>query len=706
MKTRRSARPVLHVVVNNHFDLTWRRCWDRRFTWNGQTFASYADIEEAYMLENLKLARRHPGYKFMAECTAVVRKFLERRPERKAELRRLAAAGRFEVSGAGDNIVDGNLVLGETLARNFVTGFLWLERHLGQRATLAVRNDAFGNSAQLPQIIRGCGLKLVTGLTYSELDGAYWRGLDGSTVLGRGLSRAGILPGYDKYPPCPRCKGRGCRRCGGLGFDSRPRARLLPFDRKLVEREGRAFMEISPEELLPNPGMVAWLPKAGRGFDARFAVESEALPLLAERIARVDSAPARELHSSCEANPNNTGCYVTRIRLKQELRRAEYALLGAEALAAAAELRGATPPRATLAQCWEKLLFTAFHDAVTGTHVDAACDELMDFNAELAALSGGVAAKSLRRLAVPRRGTFSLVNLTGFSRPVLATAELPLASAGVRIEDAAGRSLPVAAVERLSGARARVTFAAPAVPALSTASFRFRPAPAPQALKLRAPRIENARFRIVADEHGVRRVFDKRLGRALLAPGAYRPFELLLEEDEGSPWATIKPSQERKGLAGETRLVSAERCGARQSLRFEVDIDRLANDHKARAWTTVTLTAGIERVDVAVEVDWHACNTRLRAAVPVPATGRHLYGIPYGALERPVYQASYGWKAAGGDWPAINWAGLEARGFSVAVLNRGLPSYRIEPAGRGRSAILLSLLRSPAYPTYLHEPVS
>mgnify|MGYP002348718298 FL=1 len=76
------------------------------------------------------------------------------------------------------------------------------------------------------------------------------------------------------------------------------------------------------------------------------------------------------------------------------------------------------------------------------------------------------------------------------------------------------------------------------------------------------------------------------------------------------------------------------------------------------------------------------------------------------ALERPVYEPSFGWKGACGDWPAVNWAGLEARGFSVAVLNRGVPSCRIEPAGLGRSTILLSLLRSPAYPTYLHEPES
>ena len=38
------------------------------------------------------------------------------------------------------------------------------------------------------------------------------------------------------------------------------------------------------------------------------------------------------------------------------------------------------------------------------------------------------------------------------------------------------------------------------------------------------------------------------------------------------------------------------------------------------------------------------------------------------------------------------------------MFNQGTPSYRIE-AGPGESeVILLSLLRSPAIPTYLHEP--
>lgn len=699
-------KPTLYVVINNHFDLTWRRCWDRRFSWNGQEFASYAEIQNAYMAHNLALARKHPEYKFMAECTAVARKFVARHPGRLAELKRLAAAGRFEVGGAGDNIVDGNLLLGETLARNFVSGFLWVEKQLGRRAACAVRNDAFGNSAQLPQIVRQCGIRLLTGLTYSEANGDYWRGLDGSTVCVRTIPRAGIGLTYTKLPPCAACRGRGCRRCGQRGFAARVYSQLTPFDRRIAKQTGVSYIEIMSEEALPNPALFAWLKQEARAFDARFAVESEFVPLLEERLARVDAPPAPALHDSLEMNPNNTGCYVSRIRVKQLLRRAEYAVLGAEALSAIASVAGAPCPRGRLADVWEKLLFMAAHDAVTGTHVDAAYEELLDTSAEIEAASATLAASALKRLTAPRRGSLAVFNLTGFSAPQVVTAELPLRGAGVCIEDYQGRSCPVVAVARQANGRSRVNFVAPAVAPFGAANFRYRPASAPAAKALRTPRIENARIRIEADARGVREVYDKLLRRSLLATGAYRPFELILEEDEGSPWATIKPSMERLALGGRTRLLGAATCGARQSLRFETEIDRLANHKGTMAWTTVSLVAGIERVDVTTEVAWFACNTRLRAALPVPAAGRHLYGIPYGAIERPVYQPWFNWKSGNGDWPAVNWAGVEGAGFSVAALNRGLPSHRIEPDGRQGSTILLSLLRSPAYPTYLHEPQS
>ena len=118
----------------------------------------------------------------------------------------------------------------------------------------------------------------------------------------------------------------------------------------------------------------------------------------------------------------------------------------------------------------------------------------------------------------------------------------------------------------------------------------------------------------------------------------------------------------------------------------------------------VMLVDGLERIDFRTNLHWATFNHRLRVAFPVPVKGKHLYGIPYGMLERQPYQPWFAWAGANGDWPAINWAGVQGTDISVAVLNKGTPSYRMESGKTGGEVILLSILRSPAVPTYLHEP--
>ena len=119
------------LVINNHFDLSWRRPFDRRFEDNGRIFVSYADLEAMYILKNLELAEEFDDYKFEVESVAVLRKFLEKHPEREGQIKALAAEKRLYVPCSGDNIVDANLIHGEVLLRNFVRGIHWTQKKLG-----------------------------------------------------------------------------------------------------------------------------------------------------------------------------------------------------------------------------------------------------------------------------------------------------------------------------------------------------------------------------------------------------------------------------------------------------------------------------------------------------------------------------------------------------------------------------------------------
>ena len=696
-------KPILYLILNNHFDPTWRRCFDRRFTFNGETFVSYADIEEYYFLDHLALARQHPAYKFEAESVIVTRKFLERHPEALAELQSLSREGRFAITGGGENIVDANMILGESLARNFISGLLWVEQTFGRKTRLAVRNDAFGNSAQLPQILRGVEIAWCTGFSYSPAYGRYWRGLDGSTILHATLPHAAQGGGVIKYAPCKACRGVGCAVCHGRGFDDSARALLPgPVNAAALEAFNAALATITPEEYLPNPELLAWA-EAQTGYEVRFALEEEALPYLQPWLDQVDNPPEDELHPSPELNPNNSGVLTTRIQTKQNARRQEYALLATETLASLAALQGQPYPQAALGAIWQDLLFTMFHDAITATHVDAAYAEIQDFWRKIDAGIANVQAALLPTLVTADASKLTVMNLTGIPSTQLSRAVLPEGWLPVNSADA---PLPIVEVAPAGPGQAAVTFLAEDVPALGTCSYELAAIPRPESRPLDSATIANRRFRITADAHGLCEIFDKALGRAILQAGEYRPGELILEHDEGSPWATLHPDQSRTPLSPYTQLLKAEQGWGFQRLTFAVELPWamcFASRGGVKGTLCVTLLEGLDRVDFAADLGWATFNHRLRIAFPLTISGKHLYGIPYGMLERQPYEPWFAWASANGDWPAVNWAGVQGEGVSVALLNKGTPSYRIE-AGKGGDVILLSVLRSPAVPTYLHEP--
>jgi alpha-mannosidase len=702
----KKTRPILYLIVNNHFDPTWRRCWDRHFQFKGQTFVSYADLEEYYMLDNLALAAAHPEYKFEAEFSLVVQKFLERHPERLEELRSLAREGRFGVTGGGQVIVDANLIQGESLARNYVVGLLWVERVLGQVTRLGVRNDGFGNPAQLPQIMRGVELDWVTGMSYSPARGSYWRGLDGSTIFHAHLPSAGDGGDAFKYSPCPQCNGEGgaCPRCGGRGIDVVLRAGPHEVDPEAFAQFGAAEIRVTPEEVLPDPAMLEWAKAHQDEYDVRFALEQDLREHFLAQLAMVDNPPPGELHPGVELNPNNTGVYVTRIRTKQNARRQEHALFSAEWLHSMAALQGAAYPHAAFAQVWNDLLFTLFHDAITATHIDPSYAEIVDFWARIDQQSDALRASALSRLARAEAGWLTLLNPGAGASAQVCTLELP--AGDWQVLDEAGQALPAFNPCTLANGQTALDVIA-AVPAFGSRALRLEPAAPPAEVRSRSnAQIENERFSVRADINGLRSVYDKQLGREILSAGQYRPGELVMEHDEGSPWATLHPDQTRTGLAESTSLLRVEEHPAFQRLVFEVGTPYRAGFVASgfSGQLSVTLYRGIERLDFHLEANWDSYNHRLRAAFPVAFKGRHLYEVPYGVLERQPYPPNFHWASAGGDWPAIHWAGVEGTPASVVLFNRGTPSYQMESGHPGGDLMTLSLLRSPAVPTYLHEP--
>ena len=744
----------INILVCNHYDLAWRRRAYEPLVDQGRSFVSYADLQRYGIEENLRFCRKYPFYKFNIECVSVLRHFLRSCPQYNEEVLKLMRQNRCSVPQSGDNIIDTNLVTGESIVRNYTEGRSWLLAHFGETSSVCVRNDAFGNSAQLPQIAAQCGCDWIWGLSYTPVEGSYWRGLDGTTLFVGTLADAGSGGSWKKYAPCPACRGRGCSVCAGLGIDREAAESSLEieFHEEVFRQADEALLSVTSEEMLPTEKLIRWYEQMRENYDVRFVTYNDLHDLVKDRLTAAPSAS--ELLPTAEHNPNNTGCYTTRIRTKQEIRILEYRLLSLEKLAALFSWNGGTYPFQALDQIWEKLLTVMAHDIVTGEHVDAVYEDYLTWIDQLKHMIGDTLQQVTRPFSeqneavtvwnpntlpytgivrIPTEGKNSSFSLENGEECTVVDREEH--SVSVFISNlAAGKTIvmipkhdeqqTVAESEEpdaagsygniLQASESHVETTESCVGAsdlqveasdsqVGASGSDIEPSESVSGCRYR---IENGSYRILADDKGILSVYDLE-NDFDLTPRNRRPIRLIYEHDEGSPWATL--SDDRKEVPVQMMFKKIRREIGLQSLTYSFCVGTTHSYaiHALHGELQVILYRGSNRIDLRVRVFSDDYNHRLRVAF---TTGRemrekHLYGVPYGMIERQPYEPSYFWAGSNGDWPAVNWAGIERSGHSVAVFDRGTPSYHIT-SEEDASVIAVSVLRSPIIPTYLHEPSS
>lgn len=725
------AKKKLFIIPNQHMDLVWRRCFDRDLEFAGQNFVPYADIEGFYIEDSVALCEKYPLYRFSVESVAVLDKFLQRKPEYEDRIGQLIRSGRLYVPFTGNNIVDTNLVSGESIVRNYLQGYHYLKNRFSHIPDGADRNDAFGNCAQLPQILRKFGVRWVYHISYTPCEKPYWRGLDGSTVYDLEPVSAGTVGGYPKYRPCPVCNGyrdKPCAACGGRRVDQNHMDRRqfhLALQEDLVQKNDEpCYILAGGEEIAPMEEIALWAMENGDKYDIEFTNFEAYSQYRREQIAAADASPGDMIQESPECNCNNTGVYVSRIKVKQKFRQLENSIFAAEAKAVSDYLQGKPYPSAQFEKIWEKTLFTMFHDAITSTHVDAGYDEVMDTINEAQTMVDALLAEPDQ----PAENVFRVVN----------PYSLPL-SGMCRVTVKKGNTVagaPVTAAHQ-QGENRTIEFWVTDIAPYGTKTYRIVPDQSKEKVLFAAETeivtgdavlnntsnqksmrgdvcenviLENAFYRITAAPNGIREIFDKRLNKTIAKESTYTVGEWILETDIGSPWATLSTDMRRIPLGKYTKLIRHERTEDRETVTFDItpDIRYGFAETCFHICYRVSLVKGMDQILFGADVDWDTYDHRLRIAFPTTLQGRHLYDVPYGMLERKPYEhdivlpdGDSNWASAAGDYPAIHWAGIDGE-QSVALFNRGTPSYQINTDSMGTETIYLSVLRSPTMPTCLH----
>jgi len=145
-----AGRPRAYVVSYTH--------WDREFRFDFET----TRMRLVDLMDNLlAILAEKPDFKhFMLDGQFVLlNDYLEIRPEKEAELKRLAGEGRLAV-GPWYTLPDSSCVHGESLIRNLMCG-LRKSREFGGAMEIGYNVFSFGQIAQLPQIYAGFGIDTI-----------------------------------------------------------------------------------------------------------------------------------------------------------------------------------------------------------------------------------------------------------------------------------------------------------------------------------------------------------------------------------------------------------------------------------------------------------------------------------------------------------------------------------------------------------------
>jgi alpha-mannosidase len=107
----------------------------------------------------------------------------------------------------------------------------------------------------------------------------------------------------------------------------------------------------------------------------------------------------------------------------------------------------------------------------------------------------------------------------------------------------------------------------------------------------------------------------------------------------------------------------------------------------------IILHAGIPRVDVKMQAEWHEKHILLKVAFPVSShSDKATYEIPFGSIERPTTRNTRA-EQAQFEVPAQRWADLSDATHGLSLLNDC--KYGYDAKG---NVLRLSLLRSPEWP--------
>nr|DBA31660.1 TPA: hypothetical protein GDO54_007453 [Pyxicephalus adspersus] len=389
------SQHMIHAMGHCHIDSAWlwpyeetiRKC-ARSWVTAVQLMASYPDFtftcSQAQQLEWVKT--HYPGLY--------------------SQIKDYVKLGQFVPVGGTWVEMDGNLPSGESMVRQFLQGQYFFQEEFGNMCSEFWLPDTFGYSAQLPQLMNGCGIHrfLTQKLSWSLVNAFphhtfHWEGIDGSKVLahfppGDSYGMKGTVEEMLKTVRNNRDKGRVNSGIVLFGFGDGgggPTEKMLGRFKRMKDTDGLPRVHLSTPDQF---------------FSALETNTSQLCTWVGELFL--------ELHN---------GTYTTQAQIKKGNRQCEQLLHNVEFLGSVARAKDDSfiYPASKLQHLWRLLLLNQFHDVLPGSCIQQVVEDAMHYYEEIR--TGGV--KLLDEALKSLIGTLPQPQLTPTSPAVMVINTLP-----------------------------------------------------------------------------------------------------------------------------------------------------------------------------------------------------------------------------------------------------------------------------------------
>ncbi|WP_022900818.1 glycoside hydrolase family 38 C-terminal domain-containing protein [Humibacter albus] len=581
-------------------------------------------------------------------------------PELFERIRARVAEGRFVPVGGMWVESDTNMVGGEAMVRQFVTGQGFFRREFGQRAVTGWLPDSFGYTGALPQLMAGAGIEqfVTQKISWNDTDRFphhtfWWEGIDGTRM-------------FTHFPPMDT-------------YNSvLSQEELARTDRQYAEK-GEA-----------NSSLALFGHGDGGGGPTREMLAS------ADRAASLDGAPTvtlgtpesffEQAKAEYEHPPVwsgelylelHRGTYTSQARTKQGNRRSEHLLREAELWAATAAVRtGAEYPYEELDAAWQTVLLQQFHDILPGSAIAWVYRDAERNYREVAQKVSALIERSLTALGGVLLERAERVEGQQHAEGVEGQQhEARTASCDYFLN---ASPVPVRGVPALGAG----------VPAAGSEASIHRDGTTVM--------LQNARARFVLDARGrLVSAVDLATGREAIAPGESAGLQIF--RDTPTKWDAWDIDEHyrrhEEDLDQDVTLEVDEQGGTVRTRRIVGD--SVIEQEFSLAPDTPTL-------EVTTRADWHERQRMLKFAFPLDVRAeRAASEVQFGHVFRATHENT-SWDFARFETAAHRWVHVGEPGFGVAVANDSTYGHDISRRtrrGGGTSTLVRqSLLRAPLFP--------